>query len=80
MKYKDLIEKLLPFAEEEVNIVASREEKYIYPSDIPYNEKQMIVAKVLFYDNTEEGNFITGIMQEFDAETYENENTEFLEY
>lgn len=82
MKYKDLIEKLLPFAEEEVSIVTNKEECYmsLYDDDPKFGDRKKIVSTVRFYRDDEEGNLIVGMKQEYDAETFENlTKTEFID-
>jgi hypothetical protein len=65
MKYKDLIEKLMPFADEEINM-ASRSEEFFYSlySDDPvYGDKKYTVDEVRFYHSLENNNdMIFGVM------------------
>lgn len=41
MKYKDLIEKLLPFSDEEISCMVSKEKKYfsLYDDDSEYGDR-----------------------------------------
>ena len=74
MKYKDLIDKLLPFADEEINLTANHEEKYhsIYGDDPEYGNRKKSVDTVSFYKNDDEGNRILAIEQTYDTETLKN--------
>ena len=76
MKYKDLIEKLLPYAEEEINMLVSKEHKPADFRDLE-NWNNIITDKVYFYRNCEDeyddnNDIIVSVEQSYDSETYEN--------
>lgn len=75
MKYKDLIEKLIPFADEEINM-ASRSEEFFYSlnSDDPvYGDRKYTVDEVRFYHPFEDNNdMIVGVEMKYDNESLES--------
>lgn len=75
MKYKDLIEKLMPFADEEINM-ASRSEEFFYSlnSDDPvYGDRKYTVDEVRFYHPFEDNNdMIVGVKIKYDNESLES--------
>ena len=61
MKYKDLIERLLPFAEEEISISTSSEE---------CGDRKYIVDEVRFYHPSEDdGDMIVRVKMKYDKES-----------
>ena len=74
MKYKDLIEKLMPFADEEINMTAkSKEYFYSLNSDDPvYGDKKYTVDEVRFYHSFEDNDMIVGVKMKYDNESLEN--------
>jgi len=77
MKYKDLIEKLLPFSEEDISMIARNEEKYysLDADDPEYGNKKYIVSEVRFYHPFEDNNdLIVGVKAKYDKESFENLN------
>lgn len=75
MKYKDLIEKLMPFADEEINM-KSKSEEFFYSlnSDDPvYGDRKYIVDEVRFYHPFEDNNdMIVGVKMKYDNESFES--------
>lgn len=74
MKYKDLIEKLMPFADEEINMASTREEFfYSVNSDDPvYGDRKYIVDEVRFYHPFEDNNdMIVGVKMKYDSESFD---------
>ena len=75
MKYKDLIDKLLPFADEEINMTSHREKFYYsLDSDNPvYGNRKYVVDEVRFYHPFEDNNdMIVGIKMKYDNESLES--------
>ena len=75
MKYKDLIEKILPFAEEEISLVTSSEERYysLYDDDPEYGDRKYTVDEVRFYHPFEDNNdMIVGVKMKYDSESFES--------
>jgi hypothetical protein len=75
MKYKDLIEKLLPFADEEINMASNSEEFYYSStSDEPvYGDRKYTVDEVRFYHPFEDNNdMIVGVRMKYDNESLES--------
>lgn len=75
MKYRDLIEKLLPFADEEINMsVSSKEEFYsLYSDDPEYGDRKKITHTTRFYHPFEDNNdLIVAVEQSCDKESFEN--------
>lgn len=72
MKYKDLIEKLMPFADEEINM-ASKSEEFFYSlnfDDPVYDDKKYTVDEVRFYHTFEDNNdMIVGVKMKYDNES-----------
>ena len=67
MKYKDLIERLLPFAEEEISLGVSSEERYY---DQEHEDRKYIVDEVRFYHPDEgDGDMIVGVKIKYDKES-----------
>lgn len=74
MKYKDLIEKLLPFSDEEISCMVSKEKKYfnLYDDDPEYGDRMKIIDTVRFYHSTEDNNdIILSIEDVYDSESFE---------
>lgn len=65
--YKDLIEKLKGFENDKIQMSTSNIE---YP-------KGTMIQTVRFYDST--GEFITGLKETYDAETFDTIETEILD-
>ena len=71
IKYRDLIEKLLPFADEEISIITQHE---FCPYDLmdADNETGYFEDSVKFYQNSEDStDLITTIEQKYDSITCE---------
>ena len=75
MKYKDLIEKLLPFSEEDISMTISDEEKY-YSLDADgskHGNRKCIVSEVRFYHPFEDNNdLIVGVRAKYDKKSFED--------
>ncbi len=76
MKYKDLIEKLLPFSEEDISMAVSDEEKY-YSLDADGSKhgkkRKCIVSEVRFYHPFEDNNdLIVGVRAKYDKESFDD--------
>lgn len=74
MKYKDLIEKLLPFSDEEISCMVSEEKKYFsaYDDDPEYGDRMKTIDTVRFYHSTEDNNdIILSIEEVYDSESFE---------
>lgn len=72
MKYRDLIEKLLPFADEEINLTASHEQMPADALDLE-NWDEIVLDKISFFRNTEDSNdLICSVEQTYDSESFEN--------
>ena len=72
MKYRDLIEKLLPFADEEINLTARTEQ---VPMDVNDRENwdRVNLDTVFFYRNEEDSNdLICSVEQRYNADTFDN--------
>lgn len=75
MKYKDLIEKLLPFSEEDISMTVSDEEKYyrLTADDPEYGNRKYIVSEVRFFHPFEDNNnLIVGVRAKYDKESFED--------
>ena len=75
MKYKDLIEKLMPFADEEINMASTHEECfYSLDADDPvYGNRKYAVDEVRFYHPFEDNNdMIVGVKMKYDSESFES--------
>ena len=75
MKYKDLIEKLIPFSEEDVSMTTYDEEKYyrLNAEDPEYGSRKYIVSEVRFYHPFEDNNdLIVGVRVKYDKESFED--------
>jgi hypothetical protein len=67
MKYKDLIERLLPFAEEEISLGVSSEERHYGPER---GDGKYIVDEVRFYHPDDgDGDMIVGVKIKYDKES-----------
>lgn len=72
MKYRDLIEKLLPFADEEINLSVCSEQKPMDVNDLE-NWDRVNLDKVSFYRNEEDSNdLICSVEQTYNADTFDN--------
>ena len=74
MKYKDLIEKLLPFSDEEISFMVSKEKKYfsLYDDDPEYGDRMKTIETVRFYHSTEDNNdIILSVEDVYDSESFE---------
>ena len=74
MKYKDLIEKLMPFADEEINLNVHHEEKYytLDCDDPVYGNGKYVIDEVRFYHPFEDNNdIIVGVEMKYDKESFE---------
>lgn len=72
MKYRDLIEKLLPFADEEINLTVSHEQIPADALDLE-NWDEIVMDKVSFFRNTEDSNdIICSVKQTYDSESFDN--------
>lgn len=71
-KYKDLIEMLLPYAEEEINIMA-RSEKVPADYNNLENWNEVFIDTVRFFRSSEDSNdLIAKIVQKYDADSFDN--------
>lgn len=61
MKYKDLIEKLQPFAEQEIHMTASH---------IDYDGVTTVEAR--FFESSGDGELIVAAKQKYNSETFDN--------
>lgn len=74
MKYRDLIEKLLPFADEEINMSVSSEEEFysLYGDDPEYDDRKKVIHTARFYHPFEDNNdLIVAVEQTCDKESFE---------
>ena len=72
MKYRDLIEKLLPYADEEINLTVSHEQMPADALDLE-NWDEIVLDKVSFFRNTEDSNdIICSVKQIYDSESFDN--------
>ena len=74
MKYKDLIEKLLPFSDEEISCMVSKEEDHfsLYDDDPEYGDRKKTIDTVRFYHSTEDNNdIILSIENVYDSSSFE---------
>ena len=72
MKYKDLIEMLLPFADEEINLNTSHEKM---PADYKDSENwdEIVLDEVRFFRSSEDSDdIICAVKQKHDSESFEN--------
>lgn len=66
MKYRDLIKLLEPIADEEINMTTSS------VRDFAYGGGRKTVNAVRFFHQGLDGEFVVGVKQEYDSETFEN--------
>ena len=75
MKYRDLIEKLLPFADEEINMLVFSEEEFysLYSDDPEYGDRKKVIHTTRFYHPFEDNNdIIVGVEQSMDKDSFDN--------
>ena len=72
MKYRDLIEKLLPFADEEINLAVRTEKAPMDWTDTE-NWDRVNIDTVFFYRNEEDSNdLICSVEQRYNSESFDN--------
>lgn len=72
MKYRDIIEKLLPFADEEINLTVRTEEVPMDVNDLE-NWDRVNIDTVFFYRNEEDSNdLICSVEQRYNSESFDN--------
>lgn len=72
MKYRDLIEKLLPFADEEINLTVRTEQVPMDWTDTE-NWDRVNIDTVSFYRNEEDFNdLICAVEQRYNSESFDN--------
>jgi hypothetical protein len=72
MKYRDLIEKLLPFADDEINLIVQTEDVPMDVNDLE-NWDRVNIDTVFFYRNEEDSNdLICSVEQRYNSESFDN--------
>lgn len=66
MKYRDLIKLLEPVADEEINMTTYSVRDFVY------GDGRKTTHEVRFFHQNDDGEFIVGVKQEYDSETFEN--------